>query len=202
MCYFITGIDIGLHNMGIVKCKIVDDKIYSIEHFELIDLYKYKHIYSETELHMFISNLCDEYSELFNSKYILIERQPPGGLIAIQEVIAYIFKDKVYKISPRSVHSKLGISFYSYENRKIKSEEIMKTFLIDNKQHEQLEIYNKLTRKHDVSDAFCLIKYFINHFLYVPIKQKNKINLTYDIDNFFKTFEFMNTKCTLKMVEG
>lgn len=204
MEYFITGIDIGLHNMGIVKCKIIDDKLSYVEHFELIDLYKYKHIYSETELHMFISNLCEEYYELFNSEYILIERQPPGGLIAIQEVLAYIFKDKVHKISPRSVHSKLGLSSYDYDNRKIRSERILEEFLTEHKQYGELETFKKLKRKHDISDAFCLIKYFTNFHLYVSRRKKYtpEINITYDIDNFFKSFEFTNTKCTLKMVAG
>ncbi len=192
MTFYITAIDIGLHNLGIIKCKIVDN-IITICDFELVDLYKYRN--DQPELHMMIDYLVSEYQDMFNSKYILIERQPPGGLIAIQEVIAFIFKDKVKIISPRSVHSKLGLNYYSYEGRKIKSEKILMDKLCIQNNTEIINKINSIERKHDISDAYCMIDYFICFVLYNPIKKKiPKIELSIDLDTYFNIFSFKNNK--------
>lgn len=188
MEFFITSVDIGLHNLGIIKCKINNTDI-TICDFELVDLYKYRNV--ETELHMLINCLVSEYKELFDSKYILIERQPPGGLIAIQEVMSYIFKDKVKIISPRSVHSKLGLNFYCYEERKVNSEKMLKNKLYKQNDTFLIEKFNSIERKHDIADAYCMINYFIYYVLYIPVKKKiQNTEVNIDLDTYFNVFSF------------
>lgn len=209
MSFYVSGIDIGLHNLGIIKCEIDGNRVIEVIDFQLIDLYKYRN--EETELHMFISRLVEEYSELFNSKYILIERQPPGGLIAIQEVLAYIFKDNVTIISPRSVHSKIGLQYYDYEGRKVQSQKQFIECLKETKQVDLLEKFNKLDRKHDISDAYCLIKYFINFIIHKSLIRKSNTNsVSYNLehDDFFLKFRLNKSdspngiKYTLRAVEN
>lgn len=188
MEFYVTSVDIGLHNLGIIKCGVIDN-VVTICDFELVDLYKYRD--TSSEIYMMIDRLVTEYQDMFNSKYILVERQPPGGLIAIQEVIAFIFKDKVKIVSPRSVHSKLGLNYYCYDIRKIKTE-----YMLINKLHSQnteglICKINNIDRKHDIADAYCMIIYFISHVLYSTIKKRmHKEELTIDIDKYFDSFSF------------
>lgn len=210
MDFYVTAVDIGLHNLGIIKCLIKgsNHEITIIE-FKLVDLYKYRN--TETELHMLIDCLVSEYAELFNSKYILVERQPPCGLIAIQEVIAFIFKNKVKVISPRSVHSKLGLNYFCYEKRKEKTEEILLQKLNEQNDINLLKQFNKLSRKHDISDAYCMIKYFIKYVIYCPSKKKQTTPkytlIDIDLDTYFNSFCFKSKKniksprCTFEVVE-
>lgn len=186
--FYITSIDVGLHNLGIIKCEICNSDI-NICDFELVDLYKYRN--SHSELHMFIDCLISEYKHIFDSKYILIERQPPGGLIAIQEVLSFIFKDKVKIISPRSVHSKLGLSYYCYNSRKIETEKILKSKIDEQNNIVLLNKFDTIKRKHDIADAYCMINYFVYYVLYVKIKKKQICSdISIDLDTYFDKFSF------------
>lgn len=199
MTFQLTGIDVGLRNLGVVKCVYKDNNLDIID-FKLIDLYKYKGVGSE--LHMLIDCFVVEYKDLFNTDYILIERQPPGGLIVIQELLAYIFKDKVKLISPRSIHSKLGINYYCYDQRKVKTIQLLYENLTHNNKTDLLLKLNNIDRKHDVADAYCIVKYFTEYVIH-----KKRINMgiyvepiTFeDSDIYFKSFRFDRSKRTFQM---
>lgn len=199
MAIHITGVDVGLHNLGVIKCVYEDNNLDIID-FKLIDLYKYKNY--ESELHMLIDCFVVEYKDLFNTDYILIERQPPGGLIVIQELLAYIFKDKVRLISPRSVHSKLGINYYCYDQRKIKTVQFLYDNLTHNKKTELLLSLNNISRKHDIADAYCLVKYFTEYVIHKK-RHSNGIIIEpavfKDTDSYFNTFRFDGSKRTFRM---
>lgn len=188
MEFYVTAIDIGLHNVGIIKC-MVYNKIVTVCNFELVDLYKYRD--TSMEIYMMIDCLVTEYKDMFNSKYILLERQPPGGLIAIQEVLAFIFKDKVKIISPRSVHSKLGLNYYCYDIRKIKTEYMLIGKLKSQNTDELISKINNIDRKHDIADAYCMIIYFISYDLHSSIKKQTpRAEISIDIDRYFDIFSF------------
>jgi len=153
----ITSIDIGHTNMAILQAEItyktstVDKTLTKILMVNTIDLKDT----GETEMYKKMKKFIDNYTEIFNtSKYILIERQPIQGLTSIQEIIAYQFPDKVKLISPRSMHCYFGINHYPYETRKEKTIEIADKYL-----NEFSEYQN--SRKHDLADAFCILKFFI-----------------------------------------
>lgn len=188
MEFYVTAIDIGLHNLGIIKCKVYN-KIVTICDFELVDLYKYRD--TPMEIYMMVDCLVTEYKDMFNSKYILLERQPPGGLIAIQEVLAFIFKDKVKMISPRSVHSKLGLNYYCYDIRKIKTEHMLIGKLKSQNTDELISKIKNIDRKHDIADAYCMIIYFISYVLHSSIKKQTpRAEISIDIDRYFDIFSF------------
>lgn len=184
MVYTITGIDIGLHNLGLIRCIVKGTEITTL-HFELVDLYKYRS--NQSELHMLVKELVDEYTYMFDSDFIVIERQPPGGLVAIQELLGFMFKEKVTFISPRSVHSKLGLSYYDYDTRKCMAE---KLFVKNLQDKELLDKYNNLTRKHDIADAYCLVKYFATYCLYCRREKVITKEPIEDPITFFDEFKF------------
>jgi len=162
----IGSIDIGYNNMGVVISDI--DKEWNINKIVIatkIDIQHHIHNkvqWGNCKLHH-SRNICDlvthfiqEYDDQFTlCDHVLIERQPPMGFTNIEALLMNHYRDKVTLVSPRSMHKMFGIGRLSYETRKTKTEQIANTYLVGNPS------YDKLLRKHDVADAFCMILFFI-----------------------------------------
>jgi hypothetical protein len=95
---------------------------------------------------------------------ILVEQQPPGGLIAVQELIRNEFRDKVTFIPPRSVHVFLSISFYTQlykEMAYVMRKEWTTTFA----EYTMGRWFNlslvSYERKHDVADSWAQLCYHV-----------------------------------------
>lgn len=84
---------------------------------------------------------------------VLVERQPPQGLLSIQSVLYDRFVGKVRLVMPQSMHRYYGLHGKSYDERKVSVEAIARTWL----QGDCLKAYDKLARKHDVGDAVCFL---------------------------------------------
>ena len=82
---------------------------------------------------------------------IIVERQPPGGFGAIESLIVASFREKIEIVSPNAMHKFFKIGHLDYERRKEKTQEIAEKYLGN------IQTYVNLTRKHDVSDAMCMI---------------------------------------------
>lgn len=156
IAHVILSIDIGITHLGI-SVSLVDKeyKLHEIVWINLIDI---------TEFH------CQENCKLYHSKtftdwlshvfvnewdffewadVILIERQPPQGLTAVEQIIFFYFREKAILISPTSVHAYFGINCFDYERRKVESEKIAVKHLQPNLL-EQLYFYE---RQHDITDS-------------------------------------------------
>ena len=189
----VTGIDIGLHHMGLMKGEI-DDKNYnkfSLDKFDLIDLSKY----GEKEIYLMLDHMFKEYADYFDVDKLIIERQPPGGLLSIQEVIAFKYKDIVNLVSPRSVHCFIGSNYYTYDRRKLISIDYTIKYLIRHMDTDIKKQFFALPRKHDIADAFCMIAYFGNKVLYTkrripPIKENVQYGV--NLDEYFEQFKLKN----------
>ena len=131
---------------------------------ELIDITELSNSCSETECKLHHDKIfCDYLAHLFK-KYriefdqadlILIERQPPQGHVAVQELVMREYRDKSKLVSPRSMLAFFGILQFKYEERKVHTEKIATEYLSGFKNF----VFN--TRRHDMADCFCIAYYYL-----------------------------------------
>lgn len=160
----ITSIDVGLIHLGLVSAHYNEKKhkITKIKHCELINLTKmatyckrnkcpYRDKKSKSVSH-YLWHMFKKYKPLFGmSNIILLERQPHVGFTNVEQIFQYQFPDKSILINPRSMHKFLKIGDLDYEERK------EATTKIANKYLGKLPNFKKNERKHDMSDAMCMI---------------------------------------------
>jgi hypothetical protein len=156
------SIDIGYHNLGLVKSQI-DDVTFEIKIKEIfkIDLKSLPHrkvnrwdckLEHTNEVADLVAHFIQEYGDyLEEADKILIERQPPTGLTQIETLLLYLYRHKTELISPNSMHAYFKINCLEYETRKERTIEFSESFL------ENFEEYQELSRKHDIADAVCMI---------------------------------------------
>ena len=175
--YKILSIDIGIHHLAFSYCLVNEDFTFErIERVELIDISVFSHkkvskkyckLYHDKNFCDWIEHVFQEYDEFEESDYILIERQPPMGLVAIEQLIFSKYRNKSILIHPISVHSFFNISHLSncdYEKRKVRSEEICYELLLKNKNkyNGTIEKLISFSRQHDVSDTILFMLYWID----------------------------------------
>jgi len=165
---YILSIDIGLKHLALVLGEEKDDGVV-IFYIKLIDISIYTHntvskenckLYHTKTIADWISHVIQEERSIFDgAKYILIERQPIGSsFISIEQLIFYIYRDKTWLISPKSVHCHFNFQGLNYDQRKVASEIITRPLL-----SEQLnECLTSLERAHDICDAVLQFYYWHN----------------------------------------
>jgi hypothetical protein len=176
---YILSIDIGIKHLGMMLIETSETyEFKEIIWFELVDITRFVHLDqdSKTSCSLFHTKTISDWlshvfylnTEMFNLvEIILIERQPPQGQIAIEQLIYFNFRSKSILIHPRSVHKFLNwTSEDTYEKRKEKSVKILKRQLEKGSRTYLLNEFNQLERQHDISDAYIQALFFLH------IKQK------------------------------
>jgi hypothetical protein len=168
----ILSVDIGLIHLALVGVNlsedyidreeiIIDEEVYFCELINITQLInecdrdncKLCH---DKIICDYMSHLFEKYAEVFNdADKILIERQPPMGFVAVQELIMFKYRNKSKLISPNAMLKYLGILKFDYEVRKKYTERIAMDYLSGVK----MFMFNE--RRHDMADAFCMIFYFV-----------------------------------------
>ena len=179
----IVGVDVGYHNLGLVRASINEEYEPSVNFAKRINLTNIRcqpncHIPHTNEVADLVAHFVEAYRDvLYSADTILIERQPPGGLTNVESLLVYIFREKIQIISPNKMHKHFMIGHFDYDTRKIKTEEIASLYLT------HLESYTTQVRKHDMADAMCLVLYYISESkrLY-ELKKRKKI--VHDFDSF------------------
>jgi len=82
---------------------------------------------------------------------VCIERQPPGGLCAVEALIYSSLRSKAILISPNAMHRHFQINHLDYEERKLA---VLKISEITG-----------IGRLHDIADAYCLAKFYSDKIL-------------------------------------
>jgi hypothetical protein len=155
----VISIDIGVLNLGVVGAKITDsytlESVFLCEKYDLTD----HGSISMADLHLCVKTFFEKESVLFEeASYVLLERQPPMGLMVVQELFRLIlinFPAKVVLISPSTMHSFYDIGHLDYENRK------KAVVRIANSKLGSFLAFKDHSRKHDMADAFCFLKVFL-----------------------------------------
>lgn len=164
----VLSIDVGLIHFGLSLAEVREDgTLLEVFWTDLIDITAYTHrnkkevcgMYHTKTMSDWVDHLIHEYRLFFEkADVILIERQPPMGLVAIEQLIFSKFRNKTHLISPRNVHSYFNIGKFDYEQRKIYSEKIAFPHIPD-------YLYDHLLtfdRFHDVADSICILIYWCN----------------------------------------
>lgn len=167
----LVSIDVGYINMGVAECVVDDEYNVSFTRVFKEDITVPKHIRVQVcdckiphtrETCDRVSHFIQEYWDMLDgADTILIERQPLTGLKDIEALIVHTFRDKIILISPNKMHKYFGISYYSYDERKVKTEKIAfpHVYFLD----------GYMERKHDIADAVCMSLYYAN-----TLKDENK----------------------------
>jgi len=176
--YTILSIDVGITNLGL-SLAILDEAyhVIQIEWVNIVDITDFTHNYDLYEKDCCVNhdsrNFADwlqhfflEYETLFEiSDYILVEKQPPQGLVVVEQIIMFKYRNKCHLVHPRSMHSWFGIGSANIHGEDAYEERKKKTQLIAEKNvkwHPRaIDSYSKLIRKHDVTDSICLMLFWL-----------------------------------------
>lgn len=198
---YILSIDIGIINLGLILLECNKDyTLHDIIWFDLINITSFNHLdrQSEKECRLshtktftdWLSHIFYLHHELFTlCSHILIERQPPSGHVAVEQLLFFNFREKSVLIHPRSVHSFMGWKQEdNYEIRKKKSVEVLQYRLLRSERKYLQQEFDKFNRQHDISDAYIQSLYFLSK-KYIENKM-NKSHSTIDINDFFNKYKF------------
>lgn len=169
----VLSIDIGIKHLGIsVTFLHANYTILETAIIDLIDIQRFEHNngISKKDCKLghtktfcdWINHVFQEHSNIFEkATVILIERQPPTGLVGIEQLIFSKWRDKAILISPTSMHKFFHIGHYDYEQRKTKTIEISQQHL---KLHSSLLFkFNEYKRRHDIADSICIMLFWIHN---------------------------------------
>lgn len=178
--YSVLCIDIGVINLGMAA--LIYDKITmefrEVVGVDLLDITTFVHENNEVcslnhtrTFTDWMEHVFQYHKAAFNgSDKILIERQPPCGFVAVEQLIYSRYRDKCELIAPNSVHKKFDISKLSYEIRKEKVVEIALKHITNN---DIIDEFNSFNRRHDMADAICIGLYWINNKRIKYLEEEN-----------------------------
>lgn len=158
---FILSIDIGIHHLGLSLTET--DKDYNIKEIVWVDLVNISKfncnreicpLYHTKTVTDWIAHFFYTHKEfLEQSDHVLIERQPIGGIQAVEQYIFGACRNVAELISPNSVHKFFGIGDKNYDQRKEMTEKIAKYYL--DKVPNIKKQYDDYERQHDIADSIC-----------------------------------------------
>ena len=159
----ILSIDPGIINLGYVFIHVIDKTPKVIECGRVnITLMRHSKVkYCSCTLHHdfcipdYLDHFVQEHQQIFDdADVLLLERQPPQGLMNVQDLLFSRFRNKVKLISPNSLHKHFKMDT-NYLVRKEQSEKLTEKYL------DLFTSFNENDRKHDISDALLLVLYYI-----------------------------------------
>jgi hypothetical protein len=169
----ILSIDVGLLHLALLKVCLADDYLERSEvilekEITLCDLVNITELISnckDTNCELYHDKIiCDYMTHLFknfksdfdSAELILIERQPPTGIVAVEQLIMREYRSKCKLISPTAMLNFFGLLHYKYLERKVYTEQIAMEYLSSIK----VFVFNE--RRHDMADAFCILYYYLS----------------------------------------
>ena len=196
----ILSVDIGIIHLGLCLALINNNyKLEKIVDINLIDISHYTHnrykrdecqLYHTKTIYDMVVHILSEHPCFDEADIILIERQPPSGLVAIEQIIFGMYRDKAQLIAPNSVHKFLGIGHLDYDNRKIFSEKFAKKYLSQDQQDELMNY----ERAHDIGDAIEMLVFWTNkkHLEKLKKDRYDRCNVEYkDIFEKLESFRYV-----------
>lgn len=171
---FIMSIDIGIINLGWSVCTIGSDWILkSIDMVGLVNITEYEHftverrdcrLYHTKNIYDWVMHFIQEHSQIFElMDHILIEKQPPQGLVAVEQALFGHFRNRIHLVHPRSMHCYFRIGHYDYDQRKVQVTGIAESYMENYLEDEgMMENYRMFQRRHDICDSICLLLFWIS----------------------------------------
>jgi hypothetical protein len=176
---YVLSIDIGILHLGLTFSSINENfTLREIIWFDLINITNFACdrkkclLYHDKTMTDYLEHVFFEHGELFGAaSWILIERQPPVGLVAVEQLIFSKYRNKAILVSPNSMHCHFGWNVLNldYETRKIYSSKVAADQLKNENRAYLLTNFLSLKRNHDVADSICQMLFW----LYVKNKEWN-----------------------------
>jgi hypothetical protein len=192
---YVLSIDIGIQHLGLSMNLLNHDYTFKeVLWIDMIDISNYSklhryvscedcQLYHTRTFTDWVEHLVQENEEFFEAAdVVLIERQPPTGFVAIEQLLFSKFRKKAHLIHPRNVHSYLNFHGLDYEKRKELSVKIANRIMPD-KYKDQLLYYE---RHHDIADSICMTLYWKEK---KHKEWKRKMNLKKAQEDFGDIFE-------------
>ena len=208
----VLSVDIGIKHLGISVTLLNEDyTIMEIIWIDMIDIQVFAHKDGPSKKECKLNHtktFCDWINHVFQENItlferadvILIERQPPMGLVGIEQLIFSRWREKAVLISPNSMHKFFRIGHYDYEQRKEQTEIITRKCLA--KDSSLIEQFGYYHRKHDIADSVCMMIFWIDKKQkeYQDLQRKERLkNIVYDrekngykmsVDEWFEQFRY------------
>ena len=200
----VLSIDIGIRHLAFSLVTIDEEyNLLNIVGIDMIDITTFPHhnlesctLHHQKTFSDWMAHIFEYYRIVFESvDKILVERQPPMGLVVIEQFIFDKYREKTSLVSPNSMHKHFNIGSLDYEMRKVEVERIFEYHIKDN---DILKEYKNFDRQHDIADAFCISKFWLDvqHKKYLKQKEKDRIkniqmtfrNSNLTMDNWFNQF--------------
>jgi len=193
----LSAIDVGMTNLGLAVIEVTQDwkwsKVLRLERISLNRLL-HKHVkraqctlHHTKEASDYVDHFHQEYGHLFaDSKFILIERQPPEGMKHIEQLLFRQYRDKAQLVHPRTLHKFLKMQHLDYEQRKKRAVELARKQLqeIDSK----YVMDDKTERQHDIADAVNFLAWFVSKKRTEYIKSRKRARtletIPIDLDDY------------------
>jgi hypothetical protein len=202
----VLGIDIGVRHLAFTLCTADSEyNLIDIVGLDMVDITTFPHhdkknctLHHQKTFSDWLEHVFEYYKIVFDSvDQILIERQPIFGLVVVEQLLFYKYRHKTILVSPNSMHKHFHIGHFDYDQRKVEVEKICVRYL---RLQPVKKEYNKFERKHDMADAFCIAKFWLDtkHKEYIIAKERERImniqmsmvgsNLT--MDQWFDQFRY------------
>ena len=190
---YVISIDVGIIHLAIVGAFIEEDFSYTdIDFCELVDITNFVRncnilecdLYHERSISDWMAHFFKNKHELLSrASYILVERQPLCGLVAVQELINTKYRDKTILVQPSAMHKHFDIGTFTYDHRK---DVVCK---IANSHLKNFPHFIKNERKHDMADAYCILSYWCNFMKKIYIRDKKLIEWKRNNSSFVAEME-------------
>jgi len=200
-------VDIGLVNLGLVEMEVTSEfEVNQVLFADRLDITILKHnvvpreqcrLYHTADAVDRVHHFLQEYAAYFKrADYVLLERQPIGGLVHVEQLLYDAFREKTVLCSPVKMHRYFNLPKKDYEKRKERTTEIAKRYL------ETLDVWKQCSdRLHDVADAVCIGMWWLSvkREAYLQEQRKadhSKIHFNGNImtvDSFFDQFRYKPT---------
>lgn len=188
--------DVGFTNLGVCLIHYDETDLSTKPHIRVegvwkIDINEYNHAhvangacrgYHTNEPCDKLLHSLEQHEALWTPfDKILIERQPPQGLIQIEAILFQKWRDRAQKISPTSMHRFYGLSD-CYDTRKLQTVDIATPYLLE------FPTFSQAERKHDLADSFCLAAYMISTWHEKTVAEHNESERKRALEADFKQY--------------
>ena len=134
-----------------------------------------------------VQHFLQEFRKLFErASVILIERQPLGGLVHIEQLLYREYRSKTILCSPVKIHRHFHLPRGDYEGRKKKSIRVADPYV----NHFPVWSPSSDIRKHDVADAVCITLWWLSTKKRINSQDEIEQDKFTEIDEFLEQFRF------------
>lgn len=167
---YIASIDVGWQHLAFAIVLTDHSLLWNIRKTKLINLKELKHkrvksgeckLNHSNNASDLLDHFFQEYGHFFDDvSLVLIEKQPPTGLVVVEQLLYSHFKSKAMLVYPKSMIAHFGLPD-NRELRKKKVEQLALRWMPSLKYH----LKDHYDRVQDICDCVMFIKYFLDKYV-------------------------------------